>query len=82
MNIQDPQLLAALARLENNPDFGKFQEQYLIPLFDNYVQQCIASDTPGKAQGACLAIQEIQEDLSTAREAFLRSENQREVPLS
>lgn len=78
---EQKQVLASLARLQNNPDFGRFMKQYIGSLLEEYVQHCIAADNSARAQGAAQALQRIQKDVEEAEDAFYRLTNQAEIPL-
>lgn len=75
------QRLASLSRLRGTPDFNKFME-YIDGLLKEQIQWCINSDTPARAQGAANVLQQIQEDVDGAEEAFYRLSNQGEIPLA
>lgn len=82
MRLDDPQLLAALARLESSNDFRKFTDIYLAGLEKEYLGICVASDSPARAQGAVQVLQEIRRDIGASGDAYLRLTELREVPLS
>lgn len=81
MTLNEPQLLSALARLHQNPDFARFRDVYIAALLNDTLQLCVDAEHPARHQGAAQVLQRIQIDLEEAEQAFYRSTNQAEIPL-
>lgn len=81
MNINDPQLLAAMARLNHNSDFIRVRDQYLSKLERDHTETCITAEHPAKAQGAVDAIRTILKDMKDSEEGYKRLTQNGEVPL-
>lgn len=81
MRLDDPQLLAALARLNENPDFRRFMNVYVQTLLADAMQLCVEAEHPARHQGAAQILQQIQHDLNEAEEAFYKVTRQGEIPL-
>lgn len=76
------QMLAAMARLDTDNDFVKFRELFLEPMLEEYVQYCIDSESPARAQGAAQVLQRILREVGEAADAFYRLSKQQEIPLA
>ena len=75
------QMYASIARLESNPDFGKFME-YVDTLLVEYTQHCIDAENPARVQGAAQALQRIKKAVAGAEDAYARLTDQGEIPLA
>lgn len=74
-------ILAAMARLKNNPDFQVFREFTLEGALKHETELCTLRDNPAKHQGAVSVLKKILEDLDTAQQAYHDLKG-REVPLA
>lgn len=69
MRINDPDLLAAIARLSTNRDFMAVMEKVIQKEYDNAIESCIREENPGRYQGKAEFLKDFIATVEGAREA-------------
>lgn len=81
MKITEQNTMFLLARLSKSPEFQQFTEQYLVPLMERELDQCVTDENPARSQGAVTVLREMIEDIEGAELAYLKMTGRHEVEL-